>query len=265
MKLFLVCLFLVIQCFADPLAIVRLKERDGGIMEAADFAFSTGFNVVFVPLQKTQDEYPRFVVSNNQKISQWTMLEYHQHEQPRGSFTPLLGEFLSGTADTLKTLLIPIQAAEDVDSIVHELSLSPRSSDSFLLVLPHNLSEIRHDQSDAISRYRGLVPGGDIILFKEDYKGEEDETTQLIQRVHRLEINKIAVPYESCNAELVEIAHFNNVTVGVFDANSKEQIQLTIQLGVDFFTTQEPLNYLTMTSKKTKKNVIKGHAAVFFG
>jgi hypothetical protein len=264
---FILLLCLLGICVASPLAIVSLKDqwREGGVMENADFAYSMGFNAVFVPLQKTRDEYPRLVVSSNPEISKFTMLEYHQNAPHRSSYSPLLGEFLGNTANTIKTLLIPIQTPDDVDTIVHELSLSPRSSNTFVLVVPHDLVAMQPNQDDAISRYRSLVPDGDIILYKEDFQGREDECTKLIHQLHALEISKLAVPATSIGKEIVQMAHFNNITVGAFYADSKELIRDVSDLGVDFFTTQEPLNYLSFSSKKMYKHVNKAHAAVVFG
>lgn len=253
----LVLLFFA-ACFAAPYPIVGLK--DGNIMESVDFVYSLGFNMVYVPLQKTKDEYPRFVVSSNSEISKQTMLEYHKS---KSSSNPLLGEFLGSTSDTIKTLLIPVKAPEDVDSIVHELSTSPRRANSFVLVIPDYLAYLKVDQTDAISRYRTLVPGGDVVLCKQDYLAKDGP--ELLYQAKNLEIDKIAVPIDSADAEFVRLSHLNNVTVGVFFADSKEQMKKAETLGVDFFTTQEPIIYLSLNARKSYKQIPKAHAAVFFG
>lgn len=260
----LALLFNVLLGECTPIPIVSLRDsfEEGGIMKSVDFAYQTGFNAVFVPLQKTRDSYARFVVSTDPKISESSLLEYHQQSSSYKGYATLLGEFLGGTSSTIQTLFIPIYSHDDVDRIVHEISISPRSNTDFVMVLPDELAELKPDKSDAISRFRSLVPGGKIVLYDDEY--QEHETALLLHLAKSLGIDQIAVPADLITSDLVDTAHLNYINVGTFYADTEEKIRKAIDLDVDFFTTQEPLQYLTLTSKKTTKTVNKSHSAVLF-
>lgn len=254
-------------CAAKVLPIVSLRDTwpDGGILQNAEFAFRTGFNTVLVPLQKTRDLYPRLVVSNDHTISSQTMLEFRQSVESRKYMVPLLGEFLGVTASTIQTLLVPIQDHEDVDTIAHEFILSPRSIDSFSLVLSPFLANPKDDHTDAISRYRALVPDGDIVIYEEKFQGTTGESVSLVQQAHKNGVHKVAVPAPKITEELVKMARFNNLSIGAFDVDTDKTLAFVMDLELDFFTTQEAIKYLALTSKRIYKNMNKAHAAVFFG
>lgn len=175
-----------------PLAIASLRDlKRGGIMRDVDSVYSMGFNDVYVPIQKTSDLNPRFLVSNNERISRSTMMEYHQNQTVRdihqvyfplslplvfssiliatahipilkanqedSSYVPLLGEFFSETSTMIRSLWIPVTDPEDVDVIVHNMALSARKADCFCMVIPYSMVFSRDGKNDAITRYRSEV------------------------------------------------------------------------------------------------------------
>lgn len=132
------------------------------------------------------------------------------------------------------------------------------------MVIPASLAIILEDHSDAVSSYKSLIPDGDIILYDQHFTGTHTDIGRLIQQAQTCEIQKLAVNVDMLTEELVFVAHANDIEIGAFNADTDIALNTLLNIGIDFFTTKEPITYLMVTSPKLQKIVNKAHAAVFF-
>lgn len=240
------------------------KENPLGVIGSVDLAFKAGFNAVFVPIQKTKDNFPRMVVSTDETIATKTMMQVSQNYANQGEFVPLLGEFLGSTSSTIEVILVPVQSPNDVDMIIHELSQTTRDSSSVVLVIPEELAYTSHDGSDALSRFRSLVPDGQAMIYFENYTGHW-ETPVLARKMEELKINIMAVPASKIDNHLIDMCKGMGIHVGAFGANTRAEITKMLGSDISFFTSSSPITYLDITGKKNNLPVYKSHAAIMLG
>lgn len=240
---------------------IGTKKDPVGIMGGIHLAYKTGFNAVFVPIQKTGDAFPRMVVSTDPMISGQTMLQISQ----KGGPIHLLGEFLGITSNMVEILLMMVQHPNDVDMIVHEIGQTSRGTSSFVLVIPPQLAEVQKDKSDALSRYRSLVPDGKSLIYFEDYRKSYEEIFKILGIAKKSGVDLIAVPAGEIDETLVIQSKLHGIAVGAFNVDTETEMRTIMNSTVAFFTTRNPWAYLSLTVPKNKIPVVKSHAAVFLG
>lgn len=242
-----------------PLVIVSLRDqRTGGIMKDVDTIFSMGFNHVLVPIQKTRDEKPRFLVTHDTKVSKLTMMQFHQNQTEDSQYIPMLSEFMANTNDMLENLWIPIESPEDVDVIVHQFSLVGRKSESFVMMIPQVLVNVSIDKMDAISRYNSLVSNGKIVMIVERVIDVNDIVRKSIDNG----IKYVVIPSEQIDKKLLDLFHANHISVGSLEVNGKKDIQRIKDINIDFLITKEPIHYLSLVSPKIGKHRSRTHLAI---
>lgn len=244
---------------------VNTKENPGGIMGGVHLAYKTGFNAVYVPIQKTRDAFPRMVVSTDPTVSGKTMMQISQSANSQGNSVHLLGEFLGSTSNLIEVMLMSASVPSDVDMIVHEMSQTSRDTSSFVLVIPPRLAETQKDGSDALSRFRSLVPDGRAMIYFDEYTRSLEAIPQVLGLAKTVGVDVVAVPAAEVEENLLGLARAENVHVGAFNADTEREIKTVMNSTVSFFTTRNPWAYLTITAPKSKIPVVKSHAAVILG
>jgi hypothetical protein len=248
----------------DTTAILILDDaKRGGVLRSAKYAYSTGFDSVYVPLQKTKDEYPRFVVSTDENINHWTMMEYHRNQRASGSRSPLLGEFISMTSNLLKTMYVPVYEPEQVDAIFNELSLSSRNIDTFSMIVSHLLVSNDKRPDDCVSRYRQINPSGRVMM---SYEGDLDDivTMNLLNKTREHDIDTIIVPFGSIDESFVNVLQNRDVKVAVNELRDEKDVKNALDMNVDYVFIRDPKHYIYMSTKERQIDVRKIHASMMF-
>ena len=258
MIVLIVTLFSLVNCIPSVVLNLNSSSSATEISKLVSLGYSVGFDSVFAPLQITKDNYPRYMVSGDTRISETKILDYYQETSNNGNPVSVmsLSEFLGTSQEGVKKILLPVTKPEDVTAIVHDFSLSPRETSNFVMVLPYQLAEFNYDRSDSISRYKTMVPDGEIIILA-------DRIENMLY-IDILMAKSVLVPFDSINAQNVILAKEKGLTIGAFNVGTKQEFLQSQELGLDFVMVNDPLKYLTFTLKRPIKSAQRTHAATLF-